>query len=761
MLVSHQIGIIMTIQEINQYYSEVRECLDGSRLAAAMAGLSAVVDGAGDYSLREELDSIRQTYGMMLHYFVQAMPDSRRHEMARDLRRRLYMLNDRANFHALSGVSASDYFSKVRSQQLASVTVRQLAMELRRSAERLRVAAEDGIYRRELHDDVQGVILRLFNKVWIVQFLDKADSEALAELLAESGDAVVTAAQCDVVGALYMGCMAYYDAAKLKLMLTAILNNGSAAVRTRAYTLLVILLAYWRDMVNCDRTLLSLLAIAAEGNDFQDALKCVVVNMIHSVDTQKINKAIAEDIIPGLMKLRPDLERNFRKMESELDGDSSEFNPGWEDIVKKSGIEDKLRRLSDMQMQGGDMFMMAFARMKSMPFFREEANWFIPFDTDRSEVHDSVERMPEGFADLIHFNRIFCHTDCYSMFLGLNAMPESSKNMMSSQLKAQLGQLKEERDTSFRLSAEPQLITEIGLFVKDLYRFHHQFVNRQEFHNPFAFRFDYVSLPVFGRCLSDVETLTELGNLYFSRGMWESAVSVFNALQRHYSDYISAVGQSGPRYVGDGDVVDAKIADIFEKKGYALMKLKDYASAAETLTVAMRFEEPGAWLLSRLAECFKRMGNVGKARQYLDKALQAEPDNRRLLLKRSRMYMEEGEYPEAVGMFYKLNYLDPDNLLYVRLLAWCRCLQGKPEKALEMYGRIAEGDRDAADILNVGHCHFAMGGYQDAVKCYRAYIARKDVATFMKAVENDLESLPFLRESRESFGWVRDAAILG
>lgn len=761
----------MTIQEINQYHTRTKELIAEGKLAGAIGHLSALSGMPGAYGFQEELDRFRHTYGMMLHYFVEGYPDDRRRKMSEEVAQGLSRLNDRINYRLLSETDGSDYFVLTRSRSLTEKTPEQIIDNLTSLSRKLDIASESDIYPRKIHDDAQNALLSLFNRIWTIQFLNKEEREAVNRLLTgsdgASGSSLAEQAQCDVLGALYLGCMQYYDPAKVKLIIAAILNNRSDLVLARAYTLLVILLAIYRDRISSDRTLRSMLALAADGPDFIKAVKTVIVNLIRSIDTQKINKTIAEEIIPGIIKLRPDLERSFRKMEHELDSEEPENNPAWEELLSKTGLEEKLRRLNDMQMEGGDMFMMAFARMKSMPFFRHEANWFIPFDGQRTEVHDSVERMPSDFADLMASNRLFCHTDCYSMFLGLGSMPESAMKMMSSQIKAQMSQFDAERKASFADTVRPALPDEIGLFVKDLYRFYHQFVNRGEFRNPFDMKLDFGSLPVVEDYFSDSHDLQFLGTLYFKRRMWENAISSFSRWERLHAEYMSRFGDSardgssssGGHIAGDEDL-EADIANVLEMKGYALMNLKDYKGAIETFSGVERYKDPSAWALSKIAECYRHMGDNISYEKYLDKALELDPDDKRLLLKRSRRYMEASQYDKAVGMFYKLNYLDPGNALYVRLLAWCRCLQGEPEKALRLYTEMPEDKREISDILNAGHCHFALGDYTDAVKCYREYIDMTDADKFVKVMDEDASALPFLKGSAESLGWVRDAALM-
>lgn len=762
----------MTIKEINEIYRHVSRLLGENMISAAISALENLIAHVGDFRYQEEIAEIRNTYSMMLHYFIEGVPDAKRREITVQLAARLDRLNDRLNYNALSMSMTSDYFSLVRSQQLASATIPQLLDQYDEALKKASISEAADVYSGKLYADLQEAVYRLFNKVWITQFLDKTATDALsARLSANSSDDTETShssiLQSAILCSLYLGTMQYYDRAKVKLILTTLLNSQDCTVLARAYVLLVLLLARYSDTIGKDKSLKSLLTLVADNDSFHGIYKEIITDYIRSLDTARINKTIAEDIIPGLIKMRPDLEKAFRKMEHDLDSEESDYNPEWEEMLKKSGLEDKMRKLTDLQMEGGDMFMMAFAGIKKMAFFRNPANWLLPFSPLHTEINESVKRMPKEFTDMLTRGSIFCDSDCYSLFLGLKMMPESSFNMMASQIQQQVGQFDEDRMTSLKKEMQPKLEMHISRFFKDIYRFYHQYVNAAEFYNPFNHITDFASLPVAGRYIDNPEDLEFFGNLFFRRNLWKDTIVTFSHLERHYDDFLKASGDvKSPEYyllyhyVPADETIESTLSCILEKKGYAQMRLHDYSGALDTLLNAQYYQEPSAWIMSRAADCLRNLGENALYGKFLDRALEIDSENKRLLLKRSRLFMESGEYEKSVGMFYKLNYLDPENLLYIRTLAWCRCLQSEPEKALELYNRIETKEQETSDLLNIGHCNFALGDYTEAVKSYTSYIALTDATQFIKALKEDTASLKFLQQHPTELAWTRDAALL-
>lgn len=755
----------MTNQEITTYNKQINNCIENGLLAEAMAKLSALLTNVGIYTLRVELDKLQETYRLMLNYFVEGYEDPHRIKMSEEIKGKLHKLNETTHYQALSKIESTDYFKIVRSREIAEKSIDKLINDIKLITDNISNISEAESYLQNIFEEMQASQKLLFNKVWTTQFLSKQDYDELNKLLIDSDDSsTIITIQSDILGALYLGCMQYYDPAKVKLLITTSLNNRSPIVLARAYTLLIILLSFYGERVAADRKLRSLLSLFIDNGEFIAAYKQVIIGFVKSIDTQKINRTIAEEIIPEIIKMRPDLERSLRKMENELDEEASDYNPAWEEILENTGLEEKLRQLSDLQMEGGDMFMLAFAKMKTMPFFRDEANWFIPFDTNRTEIHGIIDKMPEGFTGIIERNKMFCHSDRYSMFLGLNSMPEATMNMMTSQINDQMTQLDEERLASFDESSRPTIFDEIDLFLKDLYRFYHLSATKHEFRNPFSEDLNLADLPIVREYFNEEDDLLTIGTLYFKRNSWENAIKIFERLEEMNSDYISQIESydtANLQFTDEYDQFESNIAKILEMKGYAQMQLKDYKSALQTFKQAQQYRTPSLWLLSEIAECYRSINDTDSYRNYLDKALEIDSNNKRILLKRGKCYMDDRMYDNAIKVFYKLNYLNPDNILYIRLLAWCRCLQGDAEKALKLYDSIPEEKRELSDTLNIGHCYFANGTYTRAVECYRKYIDRTDSEQFINVMKADADTLPFFKNMSDSFTWIREAALLG
>ncbi|MBR3114767.1 MAG: hypothetical protein IKH47_03200, partial [Bacteroidaceae bacterium] len=80
---------------------------------------------------------------------------------------------------------------------------------------------------------------------------------------------------------------------------------------------------------------------------------------------------------------------------------------------------------------------------------------------------------------------------------------------------------------------------------------------------------------------------------------------------------------------------------------------------------------------------------------------------------------QTGRYADACQALYQEDYLRPDQVKVVRLLAWC-CLRSDADAALSHYQRLlAMQPLRLSDWLNAGHAALAAGHTSQAIDYYR------------------------------------------
>ena len=160
---------------------------------------------------------------------------------------------------------------------------------------------------------------------------------------------------------------------------------------------------------------------------WQSDVRMISMQLIRTRDTERIHRKLADEIMPQMLKLSPDIARRLSDKTSISDITSMEDNPEWEELLEKSGVADSLKELMQLQEEGGDIMMATFSNLKSFPFFNDAANWFVPFRADHPAVSGNGGEDMKKIASLLESMNVFCDGDKYSFALMLLSMPEEQR----------------------------------------------------------------------------------------------------------------------------------------------------------------------------------------------------------------------------------------------------------------------------------------------------------------------------------------------
>ena len=168
-------------------------------------------------------------------------------------------------------------------------------------------------------------------------------------------------------------------------MLLSIYQQGDDSVSVSALCAVVIALLKYHDRLT-DRKLLNQIDALKDMPQWHKDVKMIYMQLVKSCDTERVSRKMRDELLPEMMKLRPDLSQKIKDNMGAMDISTFDENPEWQEILENSGIADKMKELTEMQEEGSDVFMSTFAQLKSYPFFAKVANWFLPFYVEHSEV---------------------------------------------------------------------------------------------------------------------------------------------------------------------------------------------------------------------------------------------------------------------------------------------------------------------------------------------------------------------------------------
>lgn len=673
--------------------------------------------------LLDRLHEAETVYTQMLRFFSQGAPDPGRAEVLATVSEMLHSIADSLRRRELAETSSSYYYSQIRTARISPpAPLAVLIADAAGAASRLSLADATGDYDAAGHKDFERRLGALFNALWINQRLSAQEAAALSECLAAAtpDEEPGTLLSAVILSALTLSSLEYFDRRKLEILLAVYARSSHPLLGARALVGATLVLGRHGARAAAGESIRRLSLEAADRPGFRSEMRTLVAAMLHTRDTDRVNRKLTDEIIPPIMKLKPEIEKRIKELDPEELASSPEEAPEWMEMIEKSGVEDKLREFSEMQLEGADVMMGAFAAMKNFPFFREMYAWFLPFSPLQSDVRESLAGLPSALSDVMLQMPVFCASDKYSLALALSRMPAGQASMMSAHLGSQFEALGEEARATLSRKLETGLESEITFYLRDLFRFYRLSPRKTDFADPFAGAFHLPDAPLFAPVNDDEELLRLMADFLFKRAYWREAAPLYASLSASLL---------------------AEPSDA-QKQGFCLEKSGDIKGALAAYRLAELLDEPSPWLIKRIAACLRTSGSYAEAASYYGRALEKEPDNMRLELLRGHSLLEAGNPAEAIKSYYKVDYLDPNGKRSLRPIAWCEFLLGNLPKSIAAYEKITAGDDTvASDFLNYGHVLFASGRIADAATAYRKSLAMSDAKTFGEQYAADASTL--------------------
>lgn len=684
-----------TRDKIHRYVAE-------HRLHDAFGYTRSLAQAVGNHDAYRELEQLENNYRMMLSYASRGAEDPSRAEMTASLGSSLLGITDNLERDNLTPSEPTLYFNTLRYERMqrADSIGSLLDQYIKASADGSIFNLVSGSARSEKaqaaareRDELER---RIFNRLWVTHPLSAADEDAVAAIFEH--DSVPGYASELFAWAIILGGLHYFDSIRVAL-LTRLYTNPAPRLSGIGLIGLALLLNAFPERKlsrNAEQRLNALRDTPTWSSD----LRLVAMELVKTIDTDRITAKIQDELVPGMMKLRPEIERKISLNIEELDPAEMEENPAWQEMLHSSGLADKLKEMSEIQEEGGDVMMGTFSHLKTFPFFNEVANWFMPFHPENPAI--AAERDgASAIADIILAAPFLCDSDKYSIMLSMRQVPEAQRRLMMQQFNAHEAQLAEIRAASLPQSDRRNIVNKQ---IQNAFRFFRLFRRKGEMPNPFAKGVNLALAAPFAAELHQPDTLNLIGEFYFGHGYWIQALGVFDI-------------------IADIAVPDAP---LYQKMGHAHQKLGHYEEAVACYERAEMLDGRSDWTLRRLARCLMALHRPEEALKRLRVLEQRKPDKPATALNIGRCLLELERYDEAIAAYFKSEYLDPDSVKPLRPLAWCLLMAGDLERSRKYYEKvITRTDPVPTDYLNLGHLNLADGKFREAMNFYKLNIAAR------------------------------------
>ncbi len=682
------------------------------------------------------LNNIDNTYKYLLQYYLQGASDPGRDNVLADIRRYLSSIADNIEREQLVEDSAEQYFSTLRMCRLRPIDIKSTLASLIEQKSMAELAIAAGSYPASALLQIEEEESNLFDAMWVA---DSISSEIYRYLTDSIRCGVISyGTASNIIAGVGLGLMKYYnhDAFMMLCDLTSAVDNISA----RAAIMLVSALCRWNKRVADDKALMHRLESLLEEDGIRKKIRIVVFALIKAKDTDRVTKKMRKEVIPGLMQFGPDIMKRMKDVSQETSFSDIEGNPEWEDLFKNSGLEEKLKELTEVQSDGADVMMAAFSNLKGFPFFRKLRNWLLPFSTHHTLLNSIRSVNEESISALLEMNGMMCDSDKYSFAFSLANMPEMQRRMVMAQMHGQMEHLREQMKELEFMKAGHEFEEATVRFCRDLYRFYKLYPKHSEFYDPFTEFVKFEDIPVLNVIFDSIEDVVTFAEFYFKRGYYVEALPLLERLAE---------------LSGDTPHLWEKIGFCYEKSSG---RDKD---AVESYMKAQLFNPDSKWISRRLALCYRRMGDYRNALEYMRLSL---PDDGsfdfRISLMIVDMLMSSDKWDEALNELYHIDYERPGDAVIVRRMAQCAFRIADFDKTISWLDSIPDLEKSEEDYRLKGHICFLRRNIPGAIDCYRMTVRPNDKRRLWKTnILSDLDVLESLGASKAELLLLLDAMV--
>lgn len=703
----------MKVNNIKDFGRRTAKQIHDGKLRDAFAAMRTFSENSMNWETTSRINQLEQNYRYMLDYFARGVDDPGRRGVYDGIVTEARSICDSLVRQALMAETPTLYYNVARTMSVRrDETIASLIAAYRAEERRLNedYASVTDLGRRRRAEQLMRDI---FARVWVTYPLSADDAAALRDFINDKD--VRQAAAALAVSALTMGMMEYYDIRRMELLLGAYVNAPDTEVSLRAFTGALMAMFRYRNRPVPPRVTAALDA-AKESPCWLDDFKTVAIEFLRARDTERINRKMQDEVYPTLMKLGPGLQNKIGTGDLDLESLADGENPDWDEMLNRDGLGDRLREMSEIQAEGGDVFMATFSHLKQFPFFNDIANWFLPFDAEQTEVVE-VDGLDGAIGVILHQLPFLCDNDKYSVVLSMGTIPKEQKEAGMASLRMQQAQSEDMMTEVEKADSATLRRNSLNKYLQDLYRFYNLFRRKGEFFNPFDHMVNLLEIDAIGSDFNDTDTLTVVAEFCFKHKFYAEAARFFARI----------------------DALEMPDARRSQKRGYCHECLGNNEEAISAYEEAELLDGGSRWTLRRLAAMMRRTGRADRAVDYYQRLSEIMPDDFDVTLNLAYALTDADRMADAETQFHKAVYYRPDSLNARRGLGWVQFVNGKADNAAATFDEVLAGEPGAEDYLNAGHVARARGDMSAAIKFYRQSVqsADKTADDLAKSLEND------------------------
>lgn len=648
----------------------------------------------------EKLAEIKTTYSFLLQYALKGIPDPQRDKVLKHIQNELLAITDEL-LPVLMEKNGSVYSSLRKQMQILGNRQREEALE-RFDEPGFDPELADLLKDTELSASVKGktpaaLSPELFNFLWLTNRYNDDDIE-LVRLIIDS-DEVSWYDKSITAAALGLSLLDSYDKKKL-LLLLEIYNKHEQRIWQPALTGVVFALVTYSKRITLDDELISELKKQAKNDGFIADVSKVLIQVYKARNTEQLSRKFNRDIMPDVQKFESKIRETFENEDLPGTDFGEDKNPDWEKVFEDNPeLLEKIEKMSEMQMEGNDLFMGTFAQLKNFSFFNEMINWFRPFYAGNADAIFSLgdqDKMKTRFLESMENAAYICNSDKYSFCFNLARVPGEQQEKVMSLFNA-------ESEAFTEMAKEDELLHKslkdtfpITQYIQDLYRFYKLYPYRSEFVDPFVADWDISGTIIMDLLKSDPVSMRKIAEYLFGNESYDLAFGFFKELM----------------------ILESGSQDLVEKVAYCEQKKGDFASALKYYKQAELFDANRLWNIRKMIFCSRKLGDNEEALKWCREAELLSPDDVYVQTMFGNIFLEKKMYSEALQHYLKADFLTENDDKLNRAVSWVYFMQDKYEQAMGYLQKIDEKNLTVSDKVHQGHCYLLQKNYPKAIEYY-------------------------------------------
>ncbi len=713
----------MKTNDISTFRANVATMIDDGRLHDAFKAMRNFSEGMMTWEITTAIDRLEQNYAYMLKYMADGADDPGRDDIRADIAAEARALVDQMARKAFMTEAPTLYYNTARTINAgqsvdAEYFIKSWHDEINRLDNDFDSIGDSTRTRR-----AEQIARDMFAYLWTAHPLSQQDSDAALKF---ASSAAHMPSRAMAVGAVGLGAMEFFDERRM-LWLLKVYLIGEPEIGLRALVWFLLAVFRYRRRT-LPKKVVDALKTAQDSPHWKNDLATATVELLRTRDTERISRQLRDDVFPSLMKLGPQFKDKIKGGSIDIEAMAEGANPEWQEMIERDGIADKLREMSEIQADGGDVYMATFGPMKHFAFFHEIANWFLPFTPNHSEVA-CADNFEGTIGQVLKRLPFLCDSDKYSLVLSIASAPTEQRAMVAKTLEQGTEQFHDMLSELEKADDNTRRKNIINKFVQDIYRFYNLFRRKGDFFNPFKYNIDLLGIDLLGRDFDDVDTLRLVAEFEVKHQLWEEAVVILKKI----------------------DMLSEPDATRAQKIAFCLEQLGKQSEAISYYQQAEMLDGGSHWTLQHLGKLLLKAGEAKQAADIYSR-LDAITDTddteaqRATAVALGRCYLTLGQHDQAIQAFHKAEYLVPDDMESVAGLARAYMQAGQHERAIADFVRSADYAWTGPvpdGTLGAGHSSWALGRKRDAIDYYIMYMAKTgcDIAALEQAIKADTRAL--------------------